>query len=107
MFEKERRQKFKVKHDIPLVRVLTAIDNNTLLRGREGSLCTDVPSSLRKKSGEETFPEGGGDVCTQARGGKRRESNNPRRFKLQKQGLPGARKFPNTSDESRMVLSML
>ena len=36
------------------------------------SLCTDVPSSLRKKSGEETssplpiFPEGGGDVCTQA-----------------------------------------
>ena len=70
MFDKERRHKFKVKRDIPLVRVLTAMDNNTLLRGREGSLCTDVPSSLRKKSGEETFPEGGGDVCTQARGGK-------------------------------------
>ena len=33
MFEKERRQKFEVKHGISLVRVLTAMDNNTLLRG--------------------------------------------------------------------------
>ena len=40
--------------------------------GRLVSLCTDVPSCLRKKSGEETplpiFPELGGDVCTQANG---------------------------------------
>ena len=38
------------------------------LRLQVFSLCTDVPSFLRNKSGEETrfVPEGGGDVCTQA-----------------------------------------
>ena len=36
----------------------------------ELSLCTDVPSSLRKKSGFRFrfFPDEGGDVCTQANG---------------------------------------
>ena len=60
MFEKERRQKFEVKHGIPLVRVLTAMDNNTLLRGTVACVQTSPhPSGKnrerrhRRKSGRK------------------------------------------------------
>ena len=63
MFEKERRQKFEVKHGIPLVRVLTAMDNNTLLRGTVACVQTSPHPSgknrerrRRRKSGR-TFED--------------------------------------------------
>ena len=62
MFEKERRQKFKVKRDIPEVRVLTAMDNNTLPKGRVACVQTSPPPSGKNLERRRSLREEGTSV---------------------------------------------
>ena len=67
-FEKKRRQKL-VKHDIPLVRVLTAMDNNTLLRERVACVQTSPPPSGKNRERRRSLREEGTSVHGLGEGG--------------------------------------